>query len=241
MAKNFQFKSAARPSLFAYPEPLQPPKKEESTKVATAVLSTASKAKALKEKKEKEDKSKEKDKKEDVDMDDKASVANSVAAPSTHGGGASVAATPGTTVVGSIATDSVAASDIGVDQMLVDETSAAPKDGATPKADEEKKEEETKEDGEGEKKKEEPEPTEEILNNPCRVLKGQAQHISFPKDIDGASVRYRPLLENRRVGFLLLNDQRPEEPEDLFLEDDKAKDDDEQEPEPPEPFEWADN
>merc|ERR1712048_1087256 len=28
--KNFQFKSAARPSLFAYPEPLQPPKKEET-------------------------------------------------------------------------------------------------------------------------------------------------------------------------------------------------------------------
>merc|ERR1712190_475886 len=137
--QNFQFKSAAKPSLFAYPEPLQPPKKEESTKVATAVLSTASKAKALKEKKEKEDKSKEKDKKEDVDMDDKASVANSVAAPSTHGGGASVAATPGTTVVGSIATESVAASDLGVDQMLVDETSAAPKDGSTPNAEEEKK------------------------------------------------------------------------------------------------------
>merc|ERR1711870_192972 len=36
--KNFQFKCGARPSLFAYPEALQPPKKEESTKVATAVL-----------------------------------------------------------------------------------------------------------------------------------------------------------------------------------------------------------
>merc|ERR1712137_99947 len=114
-----------------------------------------------------------------------------------------------------------------------DETSAA-KDGATP-ASEEKK------DGDGENKKEEPEPSEEILNNPCRVLKGQAQHISFPKEIDGAPVRYTPLLENRRVGFLLLNDQRPEEPEDLFLEDEKAKDDDEKEPEAPEPFEWTDN
>merc|ERR1712039_298292 len=68
--KNFQFKSAAKPSLFAYPEPLQPPKKEESAKVATAVLSTASKAKALKEKKEKEDKSKDKDKKEDLFLED---------------------------------------------------------------------------------------------------------------------------------------------------------------------------
>merc|ERR1712039_523800 len=117
--------------------------------------------------------------------------------------------------------------------MLVDETSAA-KDGAMP-ASEEKK------DGDGENKKDEPEPAEEILNNPCRVLKGQAQHISFLKEIDGAPVRYTPLLENRRVGFLLLNDQRPEEPEDLFLEDDKAQDDDEKEPEPPEPFEWTDN
>merc|ERR1711972_1273334 len=52
--KNFQFKCGARPSLFAYPEPLQPPKKEEQAKTATAVLSTAAKAKALKEKKEKE-------------------------------------------------------------------------------------------------------------------------------------------------------------------------------------------
>merc|ERR1712050_500646 len=49
--KNFQFKCGARPSLFAYPEPLQPPKKEETAKVATAVLSTASKAKAVHEKK----------------------------------------------------------------------------------------------------------------------------------------------------------------------------------------------
>merc|ERR1712032_1285006 len=49
--KNFQVKSGAKPSLFAYPEPLQPPKKEETAKVATAVLSTASKAKAVKEKK----------------------------------------------------------------------------------------------------------------------------------------------------------------------------------------------
>merc|ERR1719478_822423 len=52
--KNFSVKSGARPSLFAYPEPLQPPKKEEQTKSATAVLSTAAKAKQVKEKKEQE-------------------------------------------------------------------------------------------------------------------------------------------------------------------------------------------
>merc|ERR1712060_461097 len=125
----------------------------------------------------------------------------------------------------------------------------APKEG-TPKADEKTCESGTAEDekkdkegdaGEEEKKKEEPEPTEETLNNPCRVLKGQVQFISFPKEIEGAPVRYTPLLETRRVGFLLLNDMRPEEPEDLFLEDDKPLDDDEKEPDAPEPFEWTDN
>merc|ERR1719392_414790 len=76
--KNFSLKSGAKPSLFAYPEPLKPPKKEEQAKAATAVLSTAAKAKALKEKKEKESADKKKD--ADVDMDDRASVGNSVTA-----------------------------------------------------------------------------------------------------------------------------------------------------------------
>merc|ERR1712217_510478 len=150
-------------------------------------------------------------------------------------GGGSVAATQGTTVVGSIATESVAASDLGVDQMGVDESST--KD-VVPGAEEAQAAE--KKEGDDEKKPE-PEPTEEILNNPCRVVKGQARFISFPKEIDGQLSRYTPLLENRRVGFLLLNDTRPEEPEDLFLEDDKCQDDDEKEPDPPEPFEWTDN
>merc|ERR1719277_1274434 len=52
--KNFSLKCGARPSLFAYPEPMQPPKKEEQAKAATAVLSTAAKAKASKDQKEKE-------------------------------------------------------------------------------------------------------------------------------------------------------------------------------------------
>merc|ERR1712091_446932 len=85
----------------------------------------------------------------------------------------------------------------------------------------EKKEEEKKE-----------EPTEEILNNPCRVLPAQKQFIVFPSEIDGQAARYVPLLgEKRRTGFLLLRDTKPEEPEDLFLEDEK-KGTEEEEPEP---------
>jgi len=269
--KNFQVKSGARPSLFAYPEPLQPPKKEEQAKTATAVLSTAAKAKALREKKAAEEMKSKEAKKEkadaDVDMDDKTSVANSTAdgAFTRSGDNASVAATPGTTVVGSLATESVAASDLGSDTAMVagdEESAAAPKE-AVPKAGEDKPAEgetsgksvsadasKAAEGGEGEAagaeekaaSKEPPEPTEEILNNPCRVLKGQIQYISFPKEVDGNAVRYTPLLEKRHVGFLLLQDTKPEEPEDLFLEEDKSADaGDEKEPDPPEPFEWTDN
>ncbi|GJE85724.1 26S proteasome regulatory subunit rpn2 [Phanerochaete sordida] len=50
-APKFEFLSNAKPSLFAYPPPMQPPKKETVTKVATAVLSTTAKAKAREKKK----------------------------------------------------------------------------------------------------------------------------------------------------------------------------------------------
>jgi hypothetical protein len=43
--------SNAKPSLFAYPLPTKPPKKETVTKVATAVLSTTAKVKAREKKK----------------------------------------------------------------------------------------------------------------------------------------------------------------------------------------------
>ena len=50
---KIQFRSNAKPSVYAYPEPLQPPKKEEKEKVSTAILSiTAKKAKQKREAKE---------------------------------------------------------------------------------------------------------------------------------------------------------------------------------------------
>ncbi|KAI0375292.1 26S proteasome regulatory complex non-ATPase subcomplex Rpn2/Psmd1 subunit [Pilatotrama ljubarskyi] len=50
-APKFEFISNAKPSLFAYPSPTKPPKKETVTKVATAVLSTTAKAKAREKRK----------------------------------------------------------------------------------------------------------------------------------------------------------------------------------------------
>eukprot|EP00795_Rhopilema_esculentum_P016346 gene16346-7738_t len=59
---KIQFRSNAKPSLYAYPEPLQPPKKEEKEKVSTAILSITAKAKA-RAKKSKDD--------EAMDVDEK--------------------------------------------------------------------------------------------------------------------------------------------------------------------------
>jgi 26S proteasome regulatory subunit N2 len=254
--KNFSVKSGARPSLFAYPEPLQPPKKEEQAKQATAVLSTAAKAKAVKEKKEHENELKKtaSGTAADMDVDDKASVSLSVAeAASVRGDAMSVAATQGTTIVGSAA--SVAASDLddhmegvtGTDSAPVgeDATAAAPTaakddksaaEGGTPATAPAEKTD--KKDGDEKEEKKQPEPTEEVLSNPCRVLPAQRQHISYPKEVEGQAARYTPLIGDRKVGFLLLKDARPEEPEEL-IEVGKSGVDDEKEPDPPEPFEWT--
>ena len=48
---KFEFVSNARPSLFAYPPPTTPPKREAFAKVATVVLSTTAKVKAREKKK----------------------------------------------------------------------------------------------------------------------------------------------------------------------------------------------
>jgi 26S proteasome regulatory subunit N2 len=45
-APKFDFISNARPSLFAYPSLMKPPKKETTAKLTTAVLSTTAKVKA---------------------------------------------------------------------------------------------------------------------------------------------------------------------------------------------------
>jgi 26S proteasome regulatory subunit N2 len=236
--KNFSVKSAARPSLFAYPEPLQPPKKEEQTIGKTAVLSTAVKAKAEKEKKDQENELKKavSGTVADMDVDDRASVSGSVAG----GGAASVAATQGTTVVDSVSdlgdAMDVESAAVGVDAGKETTTSCKEAESSAPaKAVGETTD---KKDGDEKEEKKQPEPTEEVLQNPCRVLPAQRQHISYPKEVEGQSMRYTPLIEQRKVGFLLLTDARPDEPEEL-IEVGKSGADDEKEPDPPEPFEWT--
>ncbi|KDQ63503.1 hypothetical protein JAAARDRAFT_119183 [Jaapia argillacea MUCL 33604] len=74
-APKFNFVSNARPSLFAYPPPTKPPKKEAPTKVAAAVLSTTAKVKAREKKKagaDRMDTDEKPDVKKDVDVEMKA-------------------------------------------------------------------------------------------------------------------------------------------------------------------------
>lgn len=55
-----------------------------------------------------------------------------------------------------------------------------------------------------------PEPNEEILLNPCRVVAPQEQHISFLED----GARYVPVHPSRKSGYLVVMDTKPGEPEE---------------------------
>jgi len=95
------------------------------------------------------------------------------------------------------------------------------------------KEKEEKE--EGEKEKEEPEF--EILSNPARVTLRQKTFITF--DVDD---RYSPVKTDDLFGIVLLKDNKPELPEE-FVSPAKVPTadtigDEDDEPEPPEPFEF---
>ena len=72
------------------------------------------------------------------------------------------------------------------------------------------------------KKKEEetPEPSEELLNNPCRVVPAQESFVHFLSAAEGA--RYEPIVPSRTSGYLIVRDTKPEEPEDLLEFGNKA-------------------
>jgi len=239
--KNFSFMSKAKPSLFAYPEPMMPPKKEETKRTMTAVLSTAAKAKALKEKKDKEGEVK-KTMAGDVDMETE-EAASARGNDNKSVTDISICATQGTTICSTAGSVGGDASDMNDELQDVSKDH----DSATQKVDEKDEvmdtgENEADKDAEKvddaeedrEKEKPQPEPAEETLHNPCRVLPAQMQHISFTSD-----QRYVPLLKNKKVGFLLLRDLAPDEPEELLFSDDRAVTDEEKEPDAPEPFEWT--
>ncbi|XP_076304410.1 regulatory particle non-ATPase 2 [Tachypleus tridentatus] len=86
--------------------------------------------------------------------------------------------------------------------------------------------------------KKEPEPNYEILSNPARVMKQQLKVIQA---IEGS--RYVPLKDVSIGGIIIMKDTKREDPEDLVepVATGGPKVEDEEEPEPPEPFEYIED
>lgn len=221
---KIEFKSAAKPSLYAYPPPMEEKKAEEREKVATAVLSIAARQKR------RETADKKDDDKMEIDEDVKEVLKE--AKESASGEGKEVEkATPvavekdekkkekskdaAATGAASTSTATGAAAAATTDEA---------KDGAAAVV----------------KPVKEPEPNFEILSNPARVLRQQLKAISI---VDGQS--YVPL-KDVTIGGIVVTQRnvKPGDVDEVLVEPIAAcgpKNDDAKEPEAPEPFEYIED
>lgn len=219
---KMEFRSNAKPSLYAYPAPLEEKKSEEREKVATAVLSIAARQK----RRETADK-KEEDNKMDVDED----------------------TTKATTSVKK--EDAVTTPASGEKEESKDTASATDDKKKKDEKESKKKEEESKDSKESKdgkdakdkdsstdkKEKKEPEPNFEILQNPARVMRQQLKVLSVPE-----GQAYVALKDVTIGGIIVMQhtgktDQELVEPVAAY----GPKNDDAKEPEPPEPFEYIED
>ncbi|XP_058443790.1 26S proteasome non-ATPase regulatory subunit 1 [Malaya genurostris] len=208
-------KSAARPSLYSYPAPLEEKKREERDKVATAVLSLTARAKRRTGDKKKENKEGE----SKMEVDEEAPAKDDLSAT------VKAKEEAKTTPVKEDKKDkkekpkdgsapSPAAAGAGEDSSSG--TSAAATAAKTPK---------------------EPEPSFEILHNPARVMRQQLKVVSIA---EGTS--YVPLKDVTIGGIVMM--QHNATGEQLLVERVTAygpKNDDLKEPEAPEPFEYIED
>merc|ERR1719259_1226795 len=185
-----KIKSNAKPSMYAYPPPLEEKTKEKGEKVATAVLSiTAKQKKKDAEKNKKDGGASAKEEKMEVDDDKK---------------------------------------DAGTEKKDAG-SEKKDKEGSSEKKDEEKKEEKK------------PDPTFDVLNNPARFMKPQLQVISLEQP-----ARYKPVKDISIGGIIMMKKIDGEggaadEEEEIVkpVEIKRELGDVEEEPEPPEPFEYT--
>ena len=99
-----------------------------------------------------------------------------------------------------------------------DKDKKTPEDANKKEADEKKDDNKMEEEVKGADKAEEEKPEEEeepthILKNPCRVLRTQVKYIQYLDDN-----RYKPILTNRKRGYVFLQDTKPSEFEE-FVDD----------------------
>lgn len=222
---RFEMRSAAKPSLYAYPPPLEEKKAEEREKVATAVLSIAARQKRRETADSKEDVKMEVD--EDVkDVLKKATASKEEAAKAEAAKGAAAAGVSTdepmkeTEPLLPKATETAAAA-AAADKKKAPEAAAAATAAATAQAP---------------VKAKEPEPTHEILQNPARVLRQQLRVTTL---LDNQ--RYHPMKDISIGGIIVMKHTLPEQAE-ILVEPVAAygpKGEDAKEPEAPEPFEYT--
>lgn len=223
---KIELKSAAKPSLYAYPAPMEEKKAEEREKVATAVLSTAARQKR------RETVDKRDDDKMDIDEDVKEVIKESKAG---EGSSKDTAKDVAKDSEKAAASEKVATSDKDDKKKgakVKEEPVASP--ASTSTADETKEKESAQK-----VERKEPEPNFEILQNPARVLRQQLKVISI---VDGQS--YVPLKEVSIGGIIVTQRNAKAVDTEELVEPIAAcgpKGDDAKEPEAPEPFEYIED
>lgn len=216
-----EFKSAAKPSLYAYPAPMEEKKAEEREKVATAVLSIAARQKR------RETIDKRDEEKMDIDEDVKEVIKESKAGESSSKKDETVEKSDKAEKAGTSEKD-----DKKKGAKAKEESVASP--ASTSTADEAKDKEPS-----APKERKEPEPNFEILQNPARVMRQQLKVISI---VDGQS--YIPLKEVTIGGIIVTQRTAKSGDAEELVEPIAAcgpKGDDAKEPEAPEPFEYIED
>lgn len=224
---KMEFKSAAKPSLYAYPAPLEEKKSEEREKVATAVLSIAARQKRRENIDKKEDEKMDVDEVKSKDTKDKDVGSSKVVAEEK-------------TEENKIKIEEDKKSDVKKDEndkevSAKDTSVSLPKQVTIATTDKEKEKEKDKKDEKKEKK--EPEPNFEILQNPARVVRQQLKVLSVAEN-----QTYMPLKDVTIGGIIVM--QHMGKMEEELVEPVAAygpKNDDAKEPEPPEPFEYIED
>lgn len=216
---KIELKSSAKPSLYAYPAPMEEKKAEEREKVATAVLSIAARQKR------RETVDKRDEEKMDIDEDVKEVIKDSKAGENTPKDAEK-----------SEKDDKKKATKVKEEMVASSIATTSTTDES--KSDKEKEKEKEKE-STAAKERKEPEPNFEILQNPARVMRQQLKVISI---VDGQS--YIPLKDVSIGGIIVTHRTGKKEDNEDLVEPIAAcgpKGDEAKEPEAPESFEYIED
>lgn len=217
------FVSNAKPSTYGYPAPLEEKKKEVAEKV-TAVLSITAKAK------KKDDERKKKEQKEEkMDVDEEVST------PSTSKDDKEKEAKDKSSSDKKEAVVATASKE-KKEEKSSKKKETSTKDKESPSTSKDAKEKENSSSKKEAEDKKKDEPSFDSLNNPARVMKQQLRVVRMP---EGA--RYVPVKDVSIGGIILMRDSTPDTNQELVqpVPAMGPKTEEENEPEPPEPFEYV--